>query len=118
MQQQDVRAAWARLVALMVSSLSGLALLLVLGLGAWWVTMDWSAVCFDAYDPGCAEPAPGETGLAAVRVSSWLLGSVAVTATAGAIVLAYRMRRVAYVVPVMALCATSAIIGQVLWSRL
>ena len=115
MQQQDIRAAWARLVAVSASCLSGLYLLMVLGFGAHWVTMDW---CFDGGDPGCADPAQADSGLAAVQASSWILGSVAIIATIGAIVLALRLRRVAYVVPVLALCVTSVIITQLLWSRL
>ena len=39
-------------------------------------------------------------------------------ATLGAILLALRMRRVAQVVPVLALCLSSAAIAQVLWARL
>lgn len=115
MQQQDVRAAWARLVALVVSSVSGLFLLAVLGFGAEWVTMDW---CFDGDEPGCAAASQAETGLAAVQASSWILGSVAILAVLAATVLAVRMRRAVYALPVLALCATSVIIGQVLWSRL
>jgi hypothetical protein len=114
-QQQDVRAAWARLVAVSASSLSGLYLLMVLGLGAQWVTMDW---CVDGDDPGCADPAQDDSGLAAVQASSWILGSVAILATLGAIVLALRLRRVAHVVLVLALCVTSAVIMRLLWSRL
>ena len=118
-QQEDVRAVWARFVAVVVSSISGLFLLGVLGFGAHWVTMDWSALeCFDEGEPSCTDPAQADTGLAAVQASSWILGAVAIMATLGAIVLALRMRRVAYVVPVLALCVTSAIIAQVLWSRL
>ena len=114
-QQQDVRAAWARVVALVASSVSGLMLLLVLGFGAWWVTVDWSAFCFDGDDAACTE---GDAGLAAVQASSWILGAAAIVATLGAIVLARRVRRVVHVVPVLALCVTSALIGQILWSRL
>jgi hypothetical protein len=56
--------------------------------------------------------------LAAVQASSWIRGCVAIVATLGAIVLALRLRRVAHVVPVLALCVTSAIIAQLLWLRL
>jgi hypothetical protein len=116
--QQDVRAAWARLVAVVASSISGLYLLMVLGLGAAWVTMDWSALaCFDGDESACANPSQADAGLAAVQASSWILGSIALMATLGAIVLTLRLRRVAHVVPVLALCVTSAIVTQVLWSR-
>ena len=99
-------------MAVSASSISGLYLLAVLGFGAWWVTQDWSALTC------CEEPAQADTaGLAAVQASSWMLGAVAVVATLGAIVLALRMRRAAYVFPVLALCVTSVVVGQVLWSR-
>jgi hypothetical protein len=116
--QQEVRAAWARLVAVWVSSLSGVYLLIVLGFGVAWVTMDWSALtCFDGNEPACTDPSEADAGLAAVQASSWVLGAVAVAATLGAIVLARRLRRVAHVVPVLALCATSVAVTQVLSSR-
>jgi hypothetical protein len=99
-------------VALSASSISGLYLLAVLGFGAWWVTADWDELTC------CKEPAQADTaGLAAVQASSWMLGSAAVVATLGAIVLALRMRRAVCVLPVLALCVTSVVIGQVLWSR-
>jgi hypothetical protein len=103
-------------VALAVSSVSGLYLLAVLGLGTIWVTMDWSALdCFDGDEPACTNPA--DTGLDTVQASSWVFGGLAIMATVGAILLALRMRRVAQVVPVLALCLSSAAIAQVLWAR-
>jgi hypothetical protein len=115
---RDVLAGWARYASVVVSSLCGLHLLAILSFGLMWVTTDWRVLeCFDGTEPGCDEPAP-DTGLSAVRGSSWLLGSVAVIATVGAFVLALRVRRVAHVVPVLLLCTTSAAIAQALWWRL
>src|SRR4051812_45810832 len=118
-RRRDVRPAWALVVAVLATSVSSLYLLGVLGLGAMWVTTDWSGLaCFDGDEPACSTPSKGEAGLAAVQASSWILGSVAAVAIFGAIVLTLRLRRVAHVVAVFALCGTSAIITQVLWSRL
>jgi hypothetical protein len=117
-QQRSVRANWARVVALVAASISGLYLLAVLGLGYVWLTTDWSALaCFDGDEPACNEPVQGAAGLSAVQASSWLLGSIAIVATLGALGLALRLRRLAHVVLVLLLCATSAIIAQALWSR-
>jgi hypothetical protein len=117
-QSRDDLAGWTRYVSFVVASLCGLHLLAILSIGLMWVTTDWRVLeCFDGTEPGCDEPAP-DVGLSAVRASTWLLSSVAVMATVGAFVLALRVRRVAQVVPVLLLCATSAVIAQALWWRL
>jgi hypothetical protein len=115
-RQRDVRLDLARGVARSAALLSVLHLLAVLAVGAWWVTADWSALeCFDGTEPECGEPDPG---LSDIRASSWALAWVALMAALGALVLALRLRRVAYVAPVLVLCAASAVVAQVLWARL
>jgi hypothetical protein len=114
MQPRDVHAHRAHYVSFVVVSLTGLHLLVMLGIGYMLVTTDWRALeCFDG-EPRCGSRAP-ESGLSAVRAGYWLLTSVAITATLAAFVLALRVRRVAHVVPVLLLCATSAAIAQALW---
>jgi hypothetical protein len=115
---RNVGAGWAHHVSFVAASLSVLHLLAVLGLGSLWVTTDWRVLeCFDGTEPGCDEPAP-DAGLSAVRASSWLLATVAVGAALGAFVLALRVRRILQTVPVLLLCATSAVVAQALWWRL
>jgi hypothetical protein len=115
MQPRDVQARRAHYGSFVVASLTGLHLLVLLGIGYMLVTTDWRVLeCFDGTEPGCSKPAP-DTGLSAVHAGYWLLTFVAVMATLGAFVLALRVRRVAHVVPVLLLCATSAVIVQALW---
>jgi len=114
---RHVLGGWAPYLAFVAASLSALHLVGVLGLGAMWVTTDWSALeCFDGTEPACSEPS--EAGLSEVRASSWVLASVATMAVFGALVLAFRLRRAVQLAPVLALCATSAVLAQVLWLRL
>jgi hypothetical protein len=115
MQPRDVQADRAHYVSFVVASLSGLHLAVILFLGYLVVTTDWRLLeCFDGTEPGCDEPAP-DAGLSAVRASDWLLGSVAVMATVGAFVLAFRVLRVAPAVLVVLLSATSVVMAQALW---
>jgi hypothetical protein len=115
MQPRDVQARRAHYVSFVIASLTGLHLLVILGIGYMLVTTDWRALdCVDGTEPECSKPAP-DTGLLAVPAGYWLLTSVAVMATLGAFVLALRVRRVAHVVPVLLLCAMSAVIAQGLW---
>jgi hypothetical protein len=116
-QQSDVRAAWARPVALAASWICGLYLLAVLGFGAWWVSTSGELACFGDDPASCPAPDEAYVGLGVIQASSWVLGAVALAAAVGAIVLALRLRRAAQVVPVLALCAASVVIAQVLWAR-
>jgi hypothetical protein len=115
MQPRDVPGRRAHYASFVVAALTGLHLVVLLGLGYLLVTTDWRLLaCFDGTEPGCDEPAP-DSGLSAVSGGQWLLTVVAVVATLGALVLALRVRRVAHVAPVLLLCATSAGIAQALW---
>lgn len=114
MQPRDVQAGRAHYVSCVVALLTGLHLLVMLGIGYMLVTTDWRALaCFDGTEPECREHAQ-DYGLSAVPAGYWLLTFVAVMATLGAFVLALRVRRVAHVVPVLLLCATSAVIPYAL----
>jgi hypothetical protein len=119
MQPRDAQAEGARVMALLVASISGLCVLAVLSWGYVGVTTDWSELeCFWGTEPECRESARGAAGLSSVRASSWILGSSAIVATFGAFVAAFRLRRVAHLAPVLMLCTTSMVIAYALWSRL
>jgi len=101
--------------AFVAASLAGLHLLLMFSLGLMFITTDWRVFeCFDGTEPACDEPAR-DTGLAAIDAIVWLLGGLAVAATLAALVLAFRLRRVADLAPVLVLSAASVAFAQAPW---
>ena len=87
-------------------------------IGAAWVSVDWDALaCFDGDEPGCDDNSAG-SGLGDVRLSSWLLAAAGAAAAVAAFVLAWRMRRAAYLGWVVTLCAVQLGVTAVLNARL